>query len=334
MFICTEILLVGQWAGETGRTKYLREMGGLAVLVDISNTGEMKIWPKGWHLSEEGNLRRPGGSLSYRVRLSAQWTMFQGILLQWLSMGLLAALLLIPLGLFGWLFFFTDMFDVQAVAVVDAREETADEVKKIINEEITSSSLGKNIFFVQADTIEELIQGRLAKVRTVHVVRKLPGTIKAIVQEKTPVLLLLSGGKYYFLDEQGIAYEMARLDTLPGVVLTTVKNDDGEARVTIGAAAIDASLISFLQVASEKLPGLVGVQIGEVHIPSLAAREVKIILNNNWTVLFDVTRPAEGQIEVIRKLIQETVSPEEVAAMQHIDVRIPHRIYYKTSLGE
>lgn len=309
-------------------------MGGLAVLVDISNTGEMKIWPKGWHLSEEGNLRRPGGSLSYRARLSAQWTMFEGVLLQWLSMGLLAALLLIPLCLFGWLFFFTDMFDVQAVAVVDAREETAEEVKKIINEEITSSSLGKNIFFVQADTIEELIQGRLAKVRTAHVVRKLPGTIKVIVQEKTPVLLLLSGGKYYFLDEQGIAYEMARLDTLPGVVLTTVKNDDDEARVTIGAAAVDASLISFLQVASEKLPGLVGVQIGEVHIPSLAAREVKIILNNNWTVLFDVTRPAEGQIEVIRKLIQETISPEEVAAMQHIDVRIPHRIYYKTSLGE
>lgn len=294
----------------------------------------MKIWPKGWHLSKESNLRRPGGSLSFRARLGAQWKMLQGVVLQWLSIGLLAALLLIPLGLFGWLFFFTDIFDVQAVAVVDAREETAEEVKKIINEEIASSSLGKNIFFVQADAIEELIQGRLAKVRTVHVVRKLPGTIKAIVQEKTPVLLLLSGGKYYFLDEQGIAYEMARLDTLPGVVLTTVKNDDEEARVTIGAAAVDASLISFLQVASEKLPGLVGVQIGEVHIPSLAAREVKIILNNNWTVLFDVTRPAEGQIEVIRKLIKETISPEEVAAMQHIDVRIPHRIYYKTSLGE
>ncbi|HBE90907.1 MAG: hypothetical protein A3E37_00445 [Candidatus Andersenbacteria bacterium RIFCSPHIGHO2_12_FULL_46_9] len=293
----------------------------------------MKLWPKESQLLK-GKLRRPGESLSFMARKSAQWTMFQSVILQWLSIGLLVALLMIPLVLFGWLLFFTNMFDVQAVTVVDAREETANEVKKIINEEIASSPLGKNIFFVQANTIEELIQGRLAKVRTVHVVRKLPGTIKAIVQEKTPVSLLLSGGKYYFLDEQGIAYEMARLDTLPGVVLTTVKNDDEEAMVTIGAAAVDASLISFLQVAGEKLPQLVGAQIGEVHVPSLAAREVKIVLNNNWTVLFDVTRPAEGQIEVIRKLIQETVSPEEVAAMQHIDVRIPHRIYYKTALGE
>jgi cell division septal protein FtsQ len=294
----------------------------------------MKIWPMGWQLYKETKLRRPGESLSLMARFSAQWTMFRSVILQWLSIALLIALLMVPLGLFGWLFFFTNMFDVQAVTVVDAREETANEVKKIINEEIASSTLGKNIFFVQADTIEELIQGRLAKVRTVHVVRKLPGTIKAIVQEKTPVLLLLSGGKYFFLDEQGVAYEMARLDTLPGIVLTTVKNDDEAAKVTIGAAAVDASLISFLQVADEKLPQLVGAQIGEVHVPSLAAREVKIILNNNWTVLFDVTRPAEGQIEVIRKLIQETVSPEEVAAMQHIDVRIPHRIYYKTALGE
>ena len=294
----------------------------------------MKLWPNAWQGQINSNRRKPGESLGLVQRATSQWIILRSVILQGLSLGLLIALLLVPLGLFGWLFFFTDIFNVQAVAVVDAREETAQEITKIINEEIASSTLGKNIFFVQTDAIEELIIGRLPKVRTVHVVRKLPGTVKAIVQEKTPVLLLLSGGKYYFLDEGGIAYEAARLDTLPGVVLTTVKNDDEEAHVTIGAMAVDASLISFLQVANEDLPQLVGAQIGEVHVPSLAAREVKIILNNNWTVLFDVTRPAIGQIDVIKKLVQDTVSPEEVAAMQYIDVRIPHRIYYKTALGE
>lgn len=294
----------------------------------------MKIGFGHWPKAAERRDRKPGEAIGWRARLAAQWTMFRQAILQWLSVALLIILVLVPLGLFSWLFFFTEMFDVQAVAVVDAREETADEVKKIINEEIAASPLGKNIFFVPTDAMEELIRDKIAKVRTVHVVRKLPGTIKAIVQEKTPALLLLSSGKYYFLDEWGVAYEAARLDTLPGVVLTTVKNEDEEAKVTIGTAAVDASLISFLQAAQDELPELVGAQIGEVHVPSLAAREVKIILNNNWTVLFDVTRPATGQIDVIKRLIQDTISPEEVAAMQHIDVRIPNRVYYKTALGE
>jgi hypothetical protein len=294
----------------------------------------MKLWSTNWQFLRHRQQRSPGESLPFVMRVTGRWVRWRSLILQGLSLALLLALVIVPLCLFGWLLFFTNMFDVQAVTVVDAREETASEVKKIINEEITDSPFGKKIFFVQTENIEERVRERLAAVRTVHVVRKLPGTIRAIVQEKTPALLLLSGGKYYFLDEAGIAYETARLDTLPGVVLTTVKNDDDEATVTIGAAAVDHSLINFLRVASDVLPKVAGAQVGEVHIPSLAAREVKIILNNNWHILFDVTRPAEGQIEVIRKLIHETVTPEEVAAMQYIDARIANRIYYRTSLGE
>lgn len=294
----------------------------------------MQWWPSRDKVGLNSVTRRPGEALGVAQRVGGRFKLLRGIIVPWLSVVFLLLLIVVPIGLFGWFLFATDMFKVKAVTVVDAREETAGEVKQIVEEILTNSPLGKNVFFIQADAIEEVIKERIAKVRTVHVVRKLPATIKVIVQEKEPALLLLSGGKYYFIDETGVAYEVARLDTLPGIVLTTVKNDDEEAEVRIGAMAVDASLINFLKEVSQQIPEVIGAEVGEVHVPSLAAREVRIIIDNNWTLLFGVNRSASGQIGVIKKLLREIVSEQEVAAMQYIDVRIQNRIYYKTALGD
>lgn len=294
----------------------------------------MKYWPfKNKDLVEKKS-RKPGESLSINSRIKMRARALHGVFLQWLSIALLAALIIVPVLLFVWLFFFTDVFNVQAVTVVDARDGTIAQVKEIINDQVEGGPLGKNIFFVQADSMEQAIKAKLSQIKTVHVVRKLPATIKAIVQEKEPVILLLSGGKYYFVDEVGMAYEKAMLDTLPGVVLTTVKNNDEETSVTIGVVTIQPSLITFLKIAEEKLPEVIGAKIGEVHIPSLAAREVRVILDNNWTVFFDVTRSPSAQIGVLKSLISNTITPEEAKLMEYIDLRVPNRVYYKTGLGD
>jgi len=282
----------------------------------------------------EQKSRRPGESLTVRTRLQGKLALAKTKLVSWLSTAFLIVLVVVPIILFIWLFFGTNVFNVQAVTVVDAREDIVKAAKEIINKQIEGGPLGKNIFFVQTDALEEAIEAQLAQVRTVHVVRKLPATIKAIIQEKEPALLLLSGGKYYFVDSEGVAYEEARLDTLPGVVLPTVKNDDENAKVTLGVAAVQASLIEFLMETREQLPEMIGAELVEVHIPSLAAREVRMRLNNNWTILFDVTRSAAAQLQTLRQLLRDTVTPEELKVMQYVDLRIPNRVYYRTGLGD
>jgi len=283
---------------------------------------------------EETSARKPGGVLDLRSRWRVKISSWRAVLLTWLSIIFLSALIAVPIVLFIWLVFFTDMFNVQAVTVVDAREHTIREARQIINEQVEGGPLGQNIFFVQTDSIEQAILAKLSQVKTVHVVRKLPATIKAIIQEKEPAILLLSAGKYYFVDENGIAYERAMLDTLPGYVLTTVKNDDESTSVSLGVVTVQPALISFLRLAEEELPEAVGAKLGEVYVPSLAAREVRIVLENNWTILFDVTRSPEAQMGVLKSLLQNTATPEELEVMEYIDLRVPNRVYYRTRLRE
>lgn len=241
----------------------------------------------------------------------------------------LALLVAVPLATLIWLVFFTRTFAVQTVTIVDARPHTTQQARETLE-----TVVGKNILFLQADVLEDRLQSILPQVRTVHIVRKLPGTLKVIIQEKEPRVLLLAGGRYYFVDDEGRVYEEARLDTLPGVVLPTIKVNDPAAAVQLGARAMEGSLITFIQTVQAQLPAAAGAEVVEIRIPSLAAREVHFHLLNNWQIRFDSTRPAEPQLAVLRQVLTETVTATEKARLVYIDLRIPNRVYYKTSDGD
>jgi cell division septal protein FtsQ len=243
--------------------------------------------------------------------------------------ALLAAVVLVPAGLFMWLLFYTDVFTVQAITVVDAREHTLAATRDIIERNLARQSFGRSIFFVQTQSLEADIKAALPQVRTVHITRKLPGTVKAIVQEKTPALLLLSGGRYYFVDDKGVPYEEATLDRLPGIVLPTVKNDDQSGMVTLGAAAVSPEFVMFLQRVHEELPARIDSEVAEIHIPSLSAREVSVVLDRNWYVSFDITRSPEQQLDILRQLLTDTIDDDKQELLEYVDLRIPNRAYWR-----
>jgi len=253
-----------------------------------------------------------------------RWYVWRQRLLEWLSVGLLAALLVAPLSLLAWLMFFTDTFAVQAVTIVDARPHTEEEVRGRVE-----SAKGQSILFIQTGLIEDRLLAEIPQLRDVHIVRKLPATLKIIVQEKTPALLLLSAGKYHFVDGGGIVYEPARLENLPGIVLPVIKNNDSASQVTLGVRAVDPTFVQFVQTAQEKLPAIAGGQIAEIRIPSLAAREAHFLLNNNWTIRLDTTRSLDAQLEVLKSLLEHSIAADRRQKIDYIDLRIPNRVYYK-----
>lgn len=250
-------------------------------------------------------------------------------MLPWLSVVFLVLVIIVPISLFIWFLFFTQIFNIQAVTVIDARPQTTEVIKEIIDNELRSNRWYTNIFLTPADAVEAKITSSLPQVRTVHINRKLPATLVAVVQEKTPALLLLSSGNYYFVDADGVAYEEARLDTLPGTVLPNVKNTDQSAEVTLGVKAIESSFVSLVQQVQEKLPEFVEAEVAEIHIPALGAREVYFLLNNNWELRFDSTRTAEAQLQVLKRVLEEAISLDEKKTLEYIDLRIPDRVYYR-----
>ncbi len=249
-------------------------------------------------------------------------------LVGWASTVFLACLIITPITLFMWLLFFTNTFSITAVTVVDARPVTEHAVRS----RITDASIGKNLLFMQTKPMERLLIEDVPQIKDVHIIRKLPGTLKIIIQERNPSLLLLSGGTYYFLDDQGVAYEIASLDTLPGIVLPVIKNSDKKTDVTLGTRAVDEQFIGFVATVQEKLPKIANAHVVEMRIPSLAAREAHFLLDRNWKILMDTTQSADNQLGILSRLLKHTITAEEQQTLEYIDLRIPNRVYYKSRL--
>lgn len=251
----------------------------------------------------------------------------------WFSVGLLIVTVFTPVGLFIWLMFGTNMFTIQAITVLDAQPQTVTDIRSIIEQEIKANQtprLANTIFTVNPDAIEYRVIQEVPRVRAVYITRHLPGTIKVVVQEKTPALLLLSQTTYYFVDGEGMAYEEARLDNLPGIVLPIVKNTSPHGGLSLGTPVVSQEFVIFVREMYNKLPHLLPAKIVELHIPSLAAREVRVRLSNNWEIRFDATRDVNEQLQVLRQLLEKTIPPEEQAVLEYIDLRIPNRVYYRS----
>lgn len=267
-----------------------------------------------------------------RISLSSrfQWETW----IPWLSVTLLVAAIAVPLGIFSWLIFSTNIFTIQAITVVDARPHTTEAVRSLINEEVSKLSTlfpKQSIFFIRSKALENKIRSTIPQVRTVYVSRQLPGTVKAVIQEKKPALRLLSNTHYYFVDTEGTAYEEATIESLPGTVLPTVKNKDISSTVRVGSPVVAPAFVQFVLHMQEELPKHVPAQVAEIKIPSLAAREVTFRLSNNWDIRFDSTRSTQTQIAILDKLLNSTIPEAEKATLEYIDLRIQNRAYYKTT---
>lgn len=261
-----------------------------------------------------------GGRLLRQVK----WHMLHGRALEYVSLGLLGALIVGPLSILMWLLFSTDIFTIQTITIVDARPHTESTIR-----EQTVHLLGKNILLAETQSLASSVTGAIPQIRDIRIERKLPSALKIVVQEKTPALLLLSASSYHFVDKQGIAYEEALLETLPGVVLPVIKNTGEQGSVELGAPVVNADFVQFILQAQEELPKLAGADIVEIRIPSLAAREVHMLLANNWLIRFDTSRPLAIQLDILHRLLDGTISEESQPQIEYIDLRIPNRVYYK-----
>lgn len=253
-----------------------------------------------------------------------KWRLFRSRAVEWLTIVFLIVLIIAPLSILGWLLFATTTFTIQTITIVDAREHTSQAIREKIDH-----LTGKNILLIETSSLEQSLISQVPQIRDIRIERKLPSALKIVVQEKTPALLFLSNGKYYFVDQQGIAYEEASLDTLPGIVLPTVKNTGEQAAVQVGEPAVNNAFVTFIQNAQEQLPKILPAQIAEIRIPSLAAREVHMLLTNNWLIRFDTSRLLTVQTDILKRLLANTISAEDQPKIEYIDLRIPNRVYYK-----
>lgn len=94
----------------------------------------------------------------------------------------------------------TEIVTVKKIDVVGTKAFVS---KKDLVAILSSLVIGKNIFKIESNNLEQLILDNFQGAKGVKVTKLLPGTVKVVVEERVPLAVIHSQDNYYLTDEDG-----------------------------------------------------------------------------------------------------------------------------------
>ncbi len=247
------------------------------------------------------------------------------------------SVIIFPFAVIGYFIFSTDYFRITNVTVIDARPHVEAQVREKIDQFLASEKFiipRANLLFLQKNKMEDKLEEEIYPIYAVKIQKKIPGVLKIIVQEKKPVAIFFSHSQYFYMDHKGLIFEKMSIDNLPQSSLSIIKNleENNQIEIKIGSRVVSERFMDFILELMEKFPKqITDFLIAEISIPSVASQEVHIKTNKNFSVYFDITRTPESQLIALQKVWQEIIKEEEKEKLEYIDLRIDHKVYYKSS---
>jgi cell division septal protein FtsQ len=246
-------------------------------------------------------------------------------------------LALISAGGVVYIFFFSGFFHVQTVTVLENEKVSEEQVRGALKEMLSERHWlvfpGRSLILLDTGQVGETLRKNVALIEDAEVARQLPQTLKIKVKEKQPVAVWQSGGKFYYLDREGLV--LGEVDQIPEVNTLPVVIDQNHYPVDVNAKISNPAFLSALTVVAERLPAKLNVGAVQVVIPPLgedvspaAVQELRVKTSEGWEIYFDLRRPIETQMAVLLKIMNEEIGPDR-GNLHYIDLRVKDKVFYQ-----
>ncbi len=196
------------------------------------------------------------------------------------------------------------------------------QLEKLVHDGLQRQWLGRNLLLMDSSGLASYLAEHEAAIKSVEVTRKLPRTLMVSITERQPSLNWKTAGAVFLLDANGtiIGPTSGVYANLPTIT------DSNNLPAKTGDRVVTTSFVAFCRELVGLLPGT-GFPVNSLSIPA-STSEVYVQTSNNLTLKFDTTRPAGEEIADLRQ-VQQELRRTKKQPTQYIDLRIPHKAYYK-----
>jgi cell division septal protein FtsQ len=232
----------------------------------------------------------------------------------WMAAGATAALLILVI--------IARATTISNITVQGQKTLTKDQVTTLAKEGLKRQWLGRNLLLVNTAGLGSYMKENEPAIKTVTIERAFPRTLKASIIERQPSLNWKTAGDIFLLDADGtvISPTAGEYAKLP------IVTDTNNLPVKAGDRVVPTSFVSFCLEIVGLLPSL-GYQVSGLSIPA-STSEVYVQTSNKLTLKFDTTRSAGEEIADLKQ-VQAELRKSRKNPTQYIDLRIPHKAYYK-----
>lgn len=208
------------------------------------------------------------------------------------------------------LFFFSPLFKIKNIEISSENAE--------INS-FFSNFKGKNLFLIDTSKTKSDIKNKYPEILDVSISKGIPNVLRVKVIERQPKMIWVSGGKKYYVDENGLVFTEGdtQISNLPNVI------DNKNLPVMILKQIVISSFVNFITDVQQKLAD------SELEVTRYEVNEttfqVDAVTKNNLKIIFDTTRPLDGQITAAQKIYTE----HKAEIIKYLDVRVEGKVYYQ-----
>lgn len=156
--------------------------------------------------------------------------------------------------------------------------------------------------------------------------KKLPHTLRVAMTEKSPELVWITGGKYYYLSENGeIVSEITAPDRraeLPSIF------DDFNAGAKPDQAVLTPEKVLFIKNLLNGMKEVSEVEVASYHLPTSLGTQVNVLTKAGYAIYFDMSKNLDTQLNKLKRVLSEQ-STKDSPPKEYIDVRLGDRVYLK-----
>lgn len=187
-------------------------------------------------------------------------------------------------------------------------------------------------WLINADGLRTFVQKDFPEVETVYIDPQNPFSTDMHLrfEVRKPVFVWKGvDGATQYIDDRGVLFAYDHYSATRTGALPTV-NDQGASSDSSGKVVIPAKIATAISLIYSKLPDAYGksVKVTSVTLPR-SAREIQAHISDSpYYIKFSAEEPIEEQVGELSQLLRY-FSEHNVTPGEYIDLRVPHKAYYK-----
>ncbi len=220
------------------------------------------------------------------------------------------------------LIFVSQLTRLKTIKVVGLKGLDAGHVQRVAEEGVRKQWLGRNTILVNTGALVSYMRQAEPGIKDATVHRSGTHTIAISVSERQPSINWKSNNILYLLDASGTVIGTSRgaYVKLPEVV------DSTNLSVKLGDRVAPSAFVSFCSTVWNQIGGT-GLNPVVMVVPETTS-EVNVKTDKSFVVKFDTTRSAAEELADLKAVQGELTKSRKVPG-QYIDLRIPHKAYFK-----
>jgi cell division septal protein FtsQ len=221
-----------------------------------------------------------------------------------------------------YLFLFSDFFQIKSIQIKGAVSQKPEEIKNLIEKEITNSLLGfktKSIFLVKSKKISQVILNKYPEIEYLKIKKVMPFTLDIFIEERKGVGVLCSEFNCFLFDKNGVIFkevEKSKIDLLDFIFKLDLENED----LFLSKKIFDEETIEKVLQTKDYLANNLALKPKESYIyPSKKRFDIK--LKEGWEIYFSLSNKLDWQLVSLKSVLEKGISPEKKERLKYIDLR-------------